>query len=139
MASCIFPLYDEYNVQKLDKCYCTWNTASHLDYNTLFQLVQTLIYGSKSKKIVVKKYKHVSVIIIFIALCGITYPQNVYWEPENPVQGGQVTIFYNLEGRGILPNSTNPVYIHLGFDGWNNTIDYTMTKSSSTGLWEYDQ
>ncbi len=87
-----------------------------------------------------KYSKRFSAIIIFIALYTTTYSQDVYWEPTNPIQGGQVTIYYNLENRNILPAVTNPVYLHLGFDGWSTgTVnDYAMTKSQSTGLWEYE-
>ena len=84
-----------------------------------------------------KNRKHIGAIILFITMCGITFAQDVYWEPEHPVQGDQVTIYYNLEGRGTLPIGTNPVFLHLGFDGWNNTTDYTMEKTAS-GLRKYD-
>ena len=85
-----------------------------------------------------KYYKRISTTILVLLLFSFTDAQDVYWEPENPIQGGQVTIYYDLESRNILPSGTNPVYIHLGFDGWNNTADYSMTKSSSTDLWEYE-
>ncbi len=84
-----------------------------------------------------KNCKRISAIILVLSLFSFTYAQDVYWEPENPIQGGQVTIYYNLESRNILPSGTNPVYIHLGFNDWQNTADYTMIKSPSTGLWEY--
>ena len=61
----------------------------------------------------------------------------MYWEPDNPVQGGQVTIFYNLENRNVLPASTNPCFIHLGYNGWINTDDFAMTKNAN-GLWQYE-
>ncbi len=83
-----------------------------------------------------RTHKHIGAIILFIVFCGNVYPQDVYWEPENPVEGDQVTIYYNLEGRGILPAQTNPIYLHLGYDDWNNTADYVMIKSG--GLWEYE-
>jgi len=106
-------------------------------------LVQALIYGSKSKikqirKFKIQHFKRFGAVILVLLLFGFTDGQDVYWEPENPIQGNQVTIFYNLEGREILPTGTNPVYLHLGFDGWTNTADYVMTKSVSTGLWEYE-
>ena len=84
-----------------------------------------------------KIFTRFSTIIIFIALYTIAYSQDVYWEPVNPVQGGIVTIYYNLEARNILPITTNPVYLHLGFDDWNNTSDYAMTKNTD-GVWEYE-
>jgi len=70
-------------------------------------------------------------------MCGITFAQDVYWEPENPIQGGQVTIYYNLEARDVLPISINPVYLHLGYNGWTNTVDFAMEKTAD-GLWKYD-
>lgn len=75
--------------------------------------------------------------IILSLLIGFTNAQDgVNWEPESPVQGGQVIIYYNLETRAILPSQTDPVYLHLGFDDWNDTDDYTMYKNTD-GFWEY--
>ncbi len=59
------------------------------------------------------------------------------WEPQYPVNGGKVVIYYDLNTRNILPPETNPVYLHLGFDNWNNTADYTMSKNDSD-IWEYE-
>ena len=84
-----------------------------------------------------KIFRCFSAIILFIALYTTAHSQDVYSEPVNPVQGGNVTIYYNLEARGILPTNTNPVYLHVGFDGWKNTTDYPMVKNSN-GLWEYE-
>lgn len=89
-------------------------------------------------KFKIQHFKCLGTVILVLLLFNFTNAQDVYWEPENPIQGGQVTIYYDLESRGILPTSTNPVYLHLGFDGWNNTADYTMIKSSSIGFWEYE-
>jgi len=86
---------------------------------------------------VLKYSKRVSAIILSIILVGFSFAQDVYSEPDNPIQGGQVTIYYNLEDRGILPTSTNPCYIHLGYNGWSNTNDYAMIKNVS-GYWEYE-
>ena len=61
----------------------------------------------------------------------------VFWDPPTPVPGDTITIYYNLE-EGTLPDDTNPVYIHLGVDGWQNTDDYEMSPSSQGAMfWEY--
>jgi len=85
----------------------------------------------------VKYCKRFSAIIFSIIIIGIADAQDVYWEPNYPVQSGQVTIYYNLENSGVLPVSTNPCYIHLGYNGWSNTSDYAMTKNGD-GLWQYE-
>lgn len=60
----------------------------------------------------------------------------VYWEPAAPVPGGDVTIYYNVI-EGTLPNDTDPVYIHLGYNGWQDTQDYAMTEDAD-GWWHYE-
>lgn len=76
--------------------------------------------------------------LILLGFFGLLSAQDgVDWEPDYPVQGGQLTIYYDLDYRGILPSDTNPVYLHLGFDNWTNTADYSMTKNS-TDIWEYE-
>ncbi len=88
----------------------------------------------------IQHFKRHGAIILILFLFSFAGAQDVYLEPTNPIQGGQVTIYYNLENRNILPVVTNPVYLHLGFDGWSTgTVnDYAMTKSQSTGLWKYE-
>ena len=60
----------------------------------------------------------------------------VYWEPAVPVPGGTVTIYYNVS-EGTLPDDTNPVYIHLGYNGWTNVNDYAMSQDTAAGWWKY--
>ncbi len=60
----------------------------------------------------------------------------VYWDPPNPVPGGTVTIFYNVI-EGTLPDDANPVYIHLGVNGWQDVHDYPMTPDSVPGWWRF--
>ena len=79
----------------------------------------------------------VSAVILVLFLFGFADGQDIYWEPANPIQGNQVTIYYNLEDRGVLPTTTNLCYIHLGYNGWTNTADYVMEKTAN-GLWKYD-
>ena len=60
--------------------------------------------------------------IIFALLLNVGIPNYVFWEPEIPVPGGEITIYYNTI-EGSLPNSTFPVYVHLGNDGWQDVDD----------------
>ncbi|OQY29261.1 MAG: hypothetical protein B6244_04565 [Candidatus Cloacimonetes bacterium 4572_55] len=61
---------------------------------------------------------------------------SVYWDPPSPTPGGTVTIYYNII-EGALPDQTNPVYIHLGYNNWQGTQDYEMLPYSEDGWWEY--
>ena len=56
----------------------------------------------------------------------------VYWTPEIPTPGGEITIYYNTI-EGTLANNTNPVYIHIGHSGWQGVDDYAMTYEPSLG------
>ena len=60
----------------------------------------------------------------------------VYWDPPNPTPGGTVAIFYNVV-EGTLPDDANPVYIHLGTDGWQDVHDYAMSPDTTAGWWRY--
>lgn len=64
--------------------------------------------------------------------CALSFSQYVYWEPEVPVPGGDLTIYYNTID-GALPYNTMPVYIHLGYNGWQETDDYAMTYAPELG------
>jgi len=78
--------------------------------------------------------------LIITFLISAAYAQDVvFWEPEIPVPGGVVTIYYNVI-EGTLPDDTNPVYIHLGYNGWQNTNDYVMTPAPDVGngWWSYE-
>ena len=76
--------------------------------------------------------------IIYALLLNIGISNYVFWEPEIPVPGGEITIYYNTI-EGSLPNSTFPVYVHLGNDGWQDVDDYAMSYSPSDGVgwWKY--
>ncbi|MCP4710923.1 MAG: hypothetical protein GY869_20055, partial [Planctomycetes bacterium] len=39
--------------------------------------------------------------------------------------------------EGTLPDDADPVYIHLGYNGWQNVDDYVMTEHSDPGWWFY--
>ena len=77
--------------------------------------------------------------IIFCIFMNFVFPNYVYWEPEIPIPGGEITIYYNTI-EGTLPNNTFPVYIHLGYNGWNETDDYAMSyyPANGAGWWKYD-
>ena len=62
-------------------------------------------------------------LIIFSILNGSV----VFWEPEIPVPGGNISIYYNTD-EGALPINTSPVYVHLGYNGWLDVDDYEMTS-----------
>ena len=77
--------------------------------------------------------------VIIVATLTIISAQNVvFWEPEIPVPGGDITIYYNTI-EGALPDDTAPVYIHLGYNGWQDTDDYEMSYAPDVGngWWRY--
>jgi 1,4-alpha-glucan branching enzyme len=71
-------------------------------------------------------------LFISIILGTFLSGQVVYWEPEMPVPGGEIVIYYNVI-EGTLPNNTSPVYIHLGYNGWIGVQDYAMTYAPDVG------
>ena len=77
-------------------------------------------------------------ILFFILFFNYALPNYVYWEPEVPIPGSDITIYYNTID-GSLPNNTFPAYIHLGYNGWEDTEDYAMSYAPSigTGWWQY--
>ena len=78
--------------------------------------------------------------IIFTVLLNVLSAQNVvFWEPEIPVPGGDITIYYNTI-EGSLPDDTAPVYIHLGYNGWQDTDNYEMSYAPDVGngWWQYE-
>ena len=88
------------------------------------------------------KLKLTNLFTLFI-FSAVAMGQSVYWEPEIPVPGGDLTIYYNVI-EGTLDDNTNPVYIHIGHSGWigceNNQIcDYAMTYEPGldNGWWSY--
>ena len=64
--------------------------------------------------------------LVYCLLLNFLFSNYVYWEPEVPVPGGDITIYYNTID-GALPSNTFPVYVHLGYDGWIDTDDYAMS------------
>ena len=82
-------------------------------------------------------YKLFKYVLLLLAL-NFSFSNYVYWEPEIPVPGGEITIYYNTI-QGTLPNNTFPVYVHLGYNGWQDVEDYAMAYSpaSGQGWWKY--
>ena len=79
------------------------------------------------------------ILVLCISLfLNILISNSVFWEPEIPVPGGEITIYYNTL-EGTLPNNTFPVYVHLGYDGWVDVEDYAMSYSpaNGSGWWKY--
>lgn len=75
-------------------------------------------------------------LLLALALVPAASALVVYWDPPNPSPGGMVTIFYNVI-EGTLPDNTDPVYLHLGVNGWQNVHDYPMAPDSVAGWWYY--
>jgi hypothetical protein len=63
----------------------------------------------------------------------------VWWDPGEPEAGSVVTISYDLDCRGVLPPSTDPVYIHIGHSGWQGVIspDPAMVWDEGEEAWTY--
>ena len=74
-------------------------------------------------------------VVSFVFMLTFAWNQSVYWEPEIPIPGGDITIYYNVI-EGALDNNTNPVYIHIGYNGWVDVDDYVMI-SQGDGWWSY--
>ncbi len=49
----------------------------------------------------------------------------VFWEPAIPTPGGTIEIFYDSQ-EGALADNLSSVFIHLGYNGWQDTEDYEM-------------
>ena len=78
--------------------------------------------------------RNYSIFILF--LLSFVYTSVVFWEPEVPVPGGDITIYYNTS-EGSLPEQMNPAYIHLGHSGWLEVQDYEMVsvQIDNDGIW----
>ncbi|NOZ03051.1 MAG: alpha-amylase, partial [FCB group bacterium] len=72
-----------------------------------------------------------------ILIASALSAQVVYWEPEHPVQGGSVSIYYDVIA-GTLPDNTNQVSIHLGYNNWQDVVDEPMTYTGRGGWWRFD-
>ena len=74
--------------------------------------------------------------IIAILLLNVSLSTYVYWEPAVPSPGGTIEIFYDSE-EGVLDDGLASLFIHLGYNGWENTLDYEMFAQPqiSDGNW----
>ena len=77
------------------------------------------------------KLKLIKLFTLFI-FNAMVLGQSVFWEPEIPTPGSDIKIFYNVI-EGTLGNNTNPVYIHIGYNGWIGVDDYAMTFEPGMG------
>ena len=77
-------------------------------------------------------------ILSILFLLSPIFSSVVFWEPEIPIPGQEITVYYNTID-GALPNNTFPAYIHLGYNGWQDTEDYAMSYEPSIGVgwWKY--
>ena len=64
-----------------------------------------------------------SFFILFIF--SFSFSNYVYWEPAIPSPGGVIEIFYDSE-EGVLPDNLSSLFIHLGYNGWQDVDDYEM-------------
>lgn len=67
----------------------------------------------------------------------ITIIERVSWEPANPLEGQDLTIFYDPEKGGLSEAET--IYIHIGYNGWNDVItpDPSMLWDTEMSQWSY--
>ena len=63
----------------------------------------------------------------------------VWWSPELPEAGENLTIYYDLN-QGTLPGDTDPVYIHIGHSNWQQIItpDPPMVFVPDSGYWQFE-
>jgi hypothetical protein len=75
---------------------------------------------------------------VYVGTGGSSGDGPATWTPQDPVAGGSLTIRYDVVA-GALPDTTNPVRIHIGHSGWTGIIspDPLMTFNGQFGLWEY--
>ena len=71
---------------------------------------------------------------VAVANCGQVAPA-VSIDPANPVGCDSITITYNPAGRVLA--SANPVYIHVGRNGWQNVINPDPAMTASGANWTY--
>ncbi len=84
------------------------------------------------------KFKNIIKYIVCFLFIHNLFGNYVYWEPEIPVPGDQITVYYNTID-GALPDNTFPAYIHLGYNGWEDVESYAMSYAPAIGMgwWQY--
>ncbi len=71
---------------------------------------------------------------------GGTEPGDIcFWNPSTPTTGQTLSIYYDPV-RGSLPDSTDTVYLHWGYNYWATlmTPNPAMSYDSSTGYYRFD-
>jgi hypothetical protein len=63
----------------------------------------------------------------------------VWWDPPEPEAGATVAVYYDLGCRTVLPQTTDPVYIHIGHSEWQDVIqpDPAMVWDAVEEAWRY--
>ena len=73
---------------------------------------------------------------VTVSGCTGSVPAVVWTQPETVQNCEPVTIYYNAAGRVLA--SANPVYIHIGRNGWTNMITPTPAMTLvSNAVWSY--
>lgn len=60
--------------------------------------------------------------------------ERVSWWPIPAQAGESFTVQYRMEG-GPLPTGSNPVYLHYGFNGWENVGDLALSWAADSAAW----
>ena len=60
-----------------------------------------------------------------IAVFNFLISNYVFWEPAIPSPGGTIEIFYDSQ-QGSLSDNISTLFIHLGYNGWQDVEDYEM-------------
>lgn len=72
---------------------------------------------------------------VAVSGCGWTAGLSAVWtDPESPEGCDPISIYYDATDRILA--SASPVYIHLGFNGWNDVVSAAMTDEGN-GVWSY--
>ena len=74
---------------------------------------------------------------VSVANCDTNYPMAVF-DPAAPSACEPVRIMYSTgsEANGVLAGAT-PVYIHVGYNGWQGVVSPDPVMTATNGRWEY--
>ena len=64
-------------------------------------------------------------IFFVLVIFNFSFSNYVYWEPAIPSPGGTIEIFYDSQ-QGSLSDNLSTLFIHLGYNGWQDVEDYEM-------------
>ncbi len=59
----------------------------------------------------------------------------VWTDPAEPEGCDPITVYYDPQGRILV--AADPVYIHIGRNGWQDVIEPNPAMSESGGVWSY--